>query len=328
MKLCHLFFFGLFIISIHSSFISGPSPRKSELKKKPLKVLVISDLNSSYGSTTYSEEVTAVISKLDSIKPDIILCAGDMVAGQKRSLTETEIQSMWTSFDENVLSPINKLKIPFGFTVGNHDASPSFKLDRELAQQFWKTNAAETNLSFVDSTHYPFYFSYVKNNVFFLSWDASGSQVPREVYDWMKGQLKSKIARKARLRILLGHLPLYPIVESKNKPGELIASADSALLFMKDHRIDLYISGHQHAYYPATKNGVRLLNAGAIGDGPRKIMGHTAEPKKAYTIFEVPVRSAKKFTYRTQVPISHEIIEKASLPDSVTGINGVLHREK
>lgn len=328
MKLRHLFFSGLFIFSIHSSFISGPGPRKSALKKKPLKVLVISDLNSSYGSTTYAEEVTWVMGKLDSIKPDIILCAGDMVAGQKRTLTETDIQKMWTSFDENVLSPINKLKIPFGFTVGNHDASPSFKLDRELAQQFWKTYASQTNLNFADSTHYPFYFSYMKNNVFFLSWDASGSQVPREVYDWMQGQLKTKIARKARLRVLLGHLPLYPIVESKNKPGEIVASADSTLLFMKSYGIDLYISGHQHAYYPASQNGVRLLNAGAIGDGPRKIIGHSDEPKKAYTIFEVPVRSAKKFTYRTLVPISHEIIEKASLPDSVTGINGTLHREK
>lgn len=296
--------------------------------RKHLKVLVISDLNSSYGSTTYSKEVTAVIRQLDSIRPDIILCAGDMVAGQKKTLTEEQIQNMWSGFEQHVLNPVSRLQIPFGFTVGNHDASPSYQLDRSLAERFWKERAAHTNLQFVDSTHYPFYYSYRKDHVFFISWDAAGSQVPDEVYQWMDRQLKSKAARRSRLRILLGHLPLYPIVESKNRPGELISSPDVALQFMKDHGVDLYISGHQHAYFPAAKGGVRLLNAGAIGDGPRRIMGHDAEPKKAFTVFEIPYRKSGKFDYHTFVPVTGEVIEKDGLPEKVTGLNGVLNREK
>src|SRR5690606_32236391 len=118
-------------------------------KNRPLKICVISDLNSSYGSTTYSEDVKNVIGKLGSIRPDIILCAGDMVAGQKASLTEENINEMWAGFKSTVLNPTSELGIPFGFTVGNHDASPSYKLDRAISERFWKENVNAAGLTFV-----------------------------------------------------------------------------------------------------------------------------------------------------------------------------------
>lgn len=298
-----------------------------ETQNKPLKICVISDLNSSYGSTSYNSDVKAVINELSTIKPDIILCAGDMVAGQKASLTEQNIENMWAAFKSTVLNPIDSLKIPFGFTVGNHDASPNYKTDRALAKKFWTENVSATRLTFVDSTHYPFYFSYIKNNVFFLSWDASSAKIQPEVFNWMKAQLAGKIARKARLRILLGHLPLYAIVESKNKPGEVLAAADSTLKLIKSNKIDLYISGHQHAYYPAAKNGIRLLNTGAIGDGPRQLIGHNEAPKKSYTIIEIPANRNKSFIYKTFMPQTNLPIETNSLPESIKGFNGISKRE-
>lgn len=300
---------------------------ENEKKDRVLKILVISDLNASYGDTEYPEDVSFIISQLDSIKPDIILCAGDMVAGQKATLTEQHINAMWASFKSTVLDPVKKLQIPFGFTVGNHDASPTFALDRRLANDFWQQNAGATNLTFVDSTHFPFYYSYMKSGVFFISWDAAAAQIPAKVYSWMQVQLNSAAAKKARLRILLGHLPLYPIVASKNKPGEVNAAPDSALHFFKEHQVDVYISGHQHAYFPAKKEGVRLFNAGAIGNGPRPIMGHTAPAIKAYSILYIPVKGAENFTHQTYVPITNTLIDRSTLPDSVIGFNGVLKRE-
>ncbi len=295
--------------------------------QKPTIIAVISDLNSSYGSLSYNEYVSKVIKELAIIKPDIILCGGDMVAGQKRSLTEANIIGMWKGFKETVLDPIQQMNIPFGFTLGNHDASPTFYTERRIANEFWKENVAATNLDFVDSSHYPFYFSYIKENIFFLSWDASSAKVPAEVYSWMKAQLKSNVATNARLRILTGHLPLYPIVDAKNKPGEVNAAADSSLAFFIENGLDLYISGHQHAFYPASKNGFSLLNAGAIGEGERKIMGHYENAAKAYTLIEVPVNSPKLFTYTTYNPVLDKIIDPATLPDSVTGFNGTVIKE-
>lgn len=322
----------LFSLSFHINActpvnkVTGPS-WKDETTDKPLKIMVISDLNASYGETTYPEDVPYVLSLLDSIKPDMILCAGDMVAGQKATLTEQHINDMWASFKITVLAPIEKLQITFGFTVGNHDASPSYTTDRKLAKAFWQQHSGATNLTFVDSTHFPFYFSFIKNNVFIISWDAAGSQIPAEVYAWMQQQLQSSTAKNARLRILLGHLPLFPIVESKNKQGEIVAAPDSALHFFKTNNINLYISGHQHGYYPAQKEGVYLFNAGAIGNGPRPIMGYDSPAKKAYSIIQIPVKNAKAFSHQTYMPITNALIDINSLPDSVVGFNGVLKRQ-
>ncbi len=306
---------------------AGKSDIKRESRNRALKICVISDLNASYGSTTYPAEVSAVIGQMPAIKPDIILCSGDMVAGQKASLTDQNIWDMWTAFKNTVLNPISSLQIPFGFTVGNHDASPSYVKDRSISKTFWKENVKATNLTFVDSTNYPFYYSYIKNNVFFMSWDAAGAEIKPEVYEWMKVQMEGKIAKRARLRILIGHLPLYAIVDSKNKPGEVNSDPAAALSFFKTYGLDLYISGHQHAYYPAEKGGIRFLNMGAIGDGPRKLIGSTAEARKSYTILEIPVKDPKNFTYKTYTPGKEEI-NLSSLPDSVIGFNGISRKDK
>jgi predicted phosphodiesterase len=324
----------LFIAGALAAFIPGDSSPKGSLasdikkeqKNKPLRICVISDLNASYGSTSYPGEVAKVISQIPDIDPDIILCSGDMVAGQKASLTDQHILDMWAGFKSTVLDPISTLRIPFGFTVGNHDASPSFTKDRMISMNFWKQNMKATNLTFVDSTNYPFYYSYIKNNVFIVSWDAAGAEIKQEVYEWMKDQLNGKIARKTRLRILIGHLPLFAIVDSKNKAGEVNSDPEAALQFFRTNGLDLYISGHQHAYYPAEKDGVRFLNMGAIGDGPRKLIGSEAEPRKAYTIIEIPVKKARTFTYKTYTP-DHEIITVSSLPDSVVGFNGISKKD-
>jgi len=99
-----------------------------------------------------------------------------------------------------------------------------------------------------------------------------------------------------------------------------------ALGFFKTFGLDLYISGHQHAYYPAEKEGIRFLNMGAIGDGPRKLIGSNTEAKKSYTIIEIPVRNARNFSYKTYTP-DLEIITSSSLPDSVVGFNGVSRKD-
>lgn len=328
----------LLLFFLGACFVSKPTSKKKtevfdhsvlikkEQKDKALKIMVISDLNDSYGSVTYSAEVASTIERIKHIQPDIILCGGDMVAGQKASLTEEQLKAMWAGFNKTVLQPIDEMGIPFGFTMGNHDASPGFLKDRAAAKEFWDENLKSTRLTFVDSTHYPFYFSYIKNNVFFLSWDASSAKVTREVMHWMKEQLHSEIAKSSRLRILLGHLPLYAIVEAKNKPGEVIADADNTFDFLKENGVDVYISGHQHAYFPAQKEGVQLFHTACLGGGPRSLLGHDEDPKKAYAIIEVPVSSPEKFSFNSFMPKTNEIISLTSLPDSIQGFNGTMKR--
>ena len=53
-----------------------------------VRLVVISDLNGAYGSTDYNPEVDKAISLLPFWQPDMVVCSGDMVAGQKPTLSD------------------------------------------------------------------------------------------------------------------------------------------------------------------------------------------------------------------------------------------------
>ena len=56
--------------------------------RQDLRIAVISDLNSQYGSTEYEPEVTKAIDLIiNRWQPDLVLGGGDAIAGQKTSLT-------------------------------------------------------------------------------------------------------------------------------------------------------------------------------------------------------------------------------------------------
>ena len=89
--------------------------------------MAISDLNSAYGSTDYEPEIDKGINLLPFWQPDMVVCSGDMIAGQKKTLTESQIKAMWAAFDNHIAAPLRQANIPFGFTIGNHDASGAKK---------------------------------------------------------------------------------------------------------------------------------------------------------------------------------------------------------
>ena len=70
------------------------------------------------------------------------------------------------------------------------------------------------------------------------------------------------------------------------------------------------------------------MNAGCIGEGERRIMGHAEPARKAFTIIEVPAGKTGGFTYTTYDPVNGKMIEPASLPDSVRGFNGTVIKER
>ncbi|MFM7221007.1 MAG: metallophosphoesterase, partial [Nodosilinea sp.] len=70
--------------------------------RQDLRLVVISDLNGAYGSTDYDVEVDQAISLMPLWQPDLVVCGGDMVAGQNPSLTADRLTAMWQAFDQHV----------------------------------------------------------------------------------------------------------------------------------------------------------------------------------------------------------------------------------
>ncbi|BAQ65474.1 metallophosphoesterase [Geminocystis sp. NIES-3709] len=300
-----------------------------------VRLLVISDLNSAYGSTEYDEEVHLALKMLPFWQPDLILCSGDMVAGQNPSLTPSEIRAMWKAFDRQIAQPIRNLNIPFGFTIGNHDASAAFGVDkkkflfqqeRDLAVEYWQNLTHNTGVKFVDRTLFPFYYTFEQQGIFFLVWDGSASHIPPDKLAWVEKSLSSTTAKTAKMRVLIGHLPLYAVSEGRDYPGEVLNNADNLRSLLEKYNVHTYISGHHHAYYPAHKGNLQLLHTGALGSGARMLLDTTIAPKKTITVIDVNFDDKKLTTYHTYNMANFQLINYEELPTFIKGHNGIIYR--
>ena len=288
--------------------------------RKDVRILVISDLNSQYGSTEYEPEIDKVIALIPQWQPDLILCGGDMVAGQKKTLTEAQIKAMWAAFDRHIAAPLREYKIPFGFTIGNHDGSGAivnkkliFANERELASAYWNDSKHDPGLNFLDKAQFPFYYSFADDALFFLVWDASTQHISPQQLAWVEQTLASEAAQQATMKIALGHLPLYPITEAKNKPGEYLAEAEKLRSLLAKNQVHTYISGHQHAYYPGKKGQLELLHAGALGQGARQLINSDVPPRHTITLVDIELASTTT-TYTTYDIKTLQTIELKTLP--------------
>jgi hypothetical protein len=301
-------------------------------KRDKISLAVISDLNSQYGSTSYEPEVGSAIALILTQKPDLVLCGGDAIAAQKNSLSDAQIKAMWEAFDRHIAAPLRQAKIPFGFTIGNHDGSGAvaggkltFERDRQLASAYWQDPKRASGLQFVDRSGYPFYYTFAQNEIFYLVWDASTSIIPAQQILWAEKSLASSTAQNAKLRIAIGHLPLIPVAVGRDDPGNFLSSGEKLRSLLERYRVSTYISGHHHAYFPGKKGNLELLYAGALGSGPRQLLNNSLPARKTLTFVDITLAS-ETVTYTTYDMRTMTTIALETLPSKIVTPNGTVFR--
>jgi hypothetical protein len=299
----------------------------------PFRIAVISDLNSSYGSTTYGPEVGRAVSLIrDEWRPHMVLAAGDLIAGQRPSLSDENVLAMWAAFDSVVARPLREAGIPFGFTLGNHDASPypDHRRDRAFALAHWRRAGPDAGLHYVHDRHFPLYYSFLAGPVFVAVWDAAweGTASDTVLIQWLQQQLAGESARSAAFRVVLGHLPLFSVAEGRDRPGEVLAATDTLVAILQGLQVDMYISGHHHAYYPARRGRLELFHAGALGDGPRPLLGRDEPSPRTVSLLDFDAAGGTihitTFALAGGDPVVNVLL--GALPDSITGLRGTIHR--
>jgi hypothetical protein len=73
-------------------------PAVTAIPRGDQRIVLISDLNSSYGSTSYIPQVHRGVALVRQLRADLVLCAGDMVAGQKPGFSAAHMDGMWQAF--------------------------------------------------------------------------------------------------------------------------------------------------------------------------------------------------------------------------------------
>ncbi len=253
---------------------------------EPLRIAVISDLNGSYGSTEYGPEVSSALDRIIALRPDLVISTGDMVAGQRRNpkLTTAELAAMWAAFHATVSDPLARSGLPLLVTPGNHDASayPGFEAERTAFAAAWADRAPA--LVSLDSGGWPFRGAWTAHDVLLVGIDATRSgPLADDDMAWLRGILQSQAGRY-RTVILFGHLPLMPI--SRGREGDVLA--DPALFDLAQTAgVDLWLSGHHHAFYSGSAGDILFVAQAALGNGPRKLMGETDVSAQSFTWIEV-----------------------------------------
>lgn len=282
------------------------------------RLVLLSDFNGAYGRTSYPPALTRTVGRvLTDWKPDLVISAGDLIAGQKASLTDAQVRAMWAAFDQSVRGPLAQAGTPFAFTLGNHDAG--LARDRTEAARYWQGHAPA--LTYVDRSGFPFRYSFRLGELFFAVMDASGPNVDAAQRRWLAAQLATPQARAARFRLVLGHLPLSGLSAGKNKPGEVISEAAALREVMKRGDVTAYISGHHAAAYAGRLGGLNVLASGGIGG--RDYVGFPGTARSTVTVLDVEQGGLRLTLYDAEtgreVPLS-------SLPPRIRGLGGTVER--
>jgi len=152
---------------------------------------------------------------------------------------------------QSIIQPSTKVfagRIPFVFVRGNHETRGSF---------------ARMLMNYFPSTTGRFYYSFSHGGVHFVILDSGEDKADsdpeysgltrfesylEEETNWLKEEIRSESFRKARLRVVLVHIPPWDITETKGKFIREKYLWDHWGPLFNEGRVDLLLSGHTHKY--------------------------------------------------------------------------------
>jgi 3',5'-cyclic AMP phosphodiesterase CpdA len=286
-------------------------------------IALISDLNGRYGSSSYDSRITAAIESLVRLKPELVICTGDMVAGQKQPRLDADwLDRMWRGFDLVVADPLGRAGIPLLVTPGNHDGSgfPEYTLERERFDAQWSSRKPE--LEMLAGSEWPRRYAARTGTVLLLAFDGTRpGTLPATELDFVARMLTS-YGESASVTIVFSHLPMWPLTEGREH--EILD--DPALLSLLHRQgVDVYASGHHHAFFAGVDDaGMVHVGIGALGGNARAFSGEKRRQPFSFAILTL-AEDAVNITSRA-APGFLEPVPEADIPATISGPLGILRR--
>ena len=286
-------------------------------------IAFIADLNGRYGSTSYDPRVSDAVGAIVALQPDLVVSAGDMVAGQKQPRLDSErLGQMWQSFNATVADPLLKAGIPLAVTAGNHDGSafPEFALEREHFEAQWRARVPE--LDILSGSEWPRRYAARMGTLVLVAFDGTRPGKLPDGERLFVERMLERYGRSATATIVFSHLPMWPL--TRGREHEII---DDPELLASLHRygVDVYASGHHHAFYAGIdKAGMLHLGVGALGGNARAFSGTGSRQPFSFALLNLEGGEIE-ITSRV-APAFQQAVPAEQLPASVSGPLGLLRR--
>jgi len=204
------------------------------------------------------------------------------------------VESIWRAFHQHVSDPLAAAGIPLAVTPGNHDGSAygGFELERAIYAEQWGPRRPQVR--FLDDTGHPCCYAFEVGYVLFVSLDATvlGHLPPRQMARLRRVLVKHGTAEK-RI-VLFSHPPLWPFAQGRER--EFIGDPALQALLGEAH-VELYLSGHHHAFYPGVKDGVAFVSQSCLGSGPRRLIGTEDKSAQSCTLLEIAEHGERVAAY-------------------------------
>ena len=286
-------------------------------------VALLSDINGRYGSTGYSPRVSGAVDQIVQSGADVVVAAGDVVAGQKQPrLDAAALDAMWAAFEETVATPLDKAGIPVVISAGNHDASgfPAYAPERERFEAWW--SGRNPGLELLPDSEWPWRYAAKTGELLLLTfYGTMPGRLPDSERQFVDDML-SRHAADAEAILVFSHLPMWPF--TRGRESEFLD--DPALLdILHRHGVDVYASGHHHAFFAGTDDtGLLHLSVGALGGNVRRLVG--GDDKQAHSYAVLRFNGGSFCLQAPQAPDFATSMEVDSLPVRIEGPLGRLQR--
>lgn len=287
---------------------------ESVVSVDPLRLVVISDMNGSYGTTGHASTVHDAVRRIIELEPDVVISTGDMIAGQFRDPSQrNKLDMLWQAFHQAITRPLADAGIPLGITPGNHDASayPGFEDERALYARQWRSQ--KTRLDFVDAAGYPFNYAFTVKGVLLVSLDVTTTgSLQADDLDWLQALLAEHRDRFSDV-IVFSHVPVWPFAKGRDTE----ATRDERLhAILMSAGVRLYLSGHHHAFYPGVLDAVTYISQACLGSGARALLGSEAgRSPKGFT--HITLDGDRIFVSAVSAPAFRSTQDWATLPPQI-----------
>ena len=286
-------------------------------------IAFIADLNGRYGSTSYDPRVSTAVETIVGLRPDLVVSAGDMVAGQRQPrLNSDHLDQMWHAFNYAVADPLLRAGIPFVVTAGNHDGSafPEFALERERFEAQWRARSPE--LDILPGSEWPRRYAIRMGTVVVVAFDGTRpGKLPDDERLFVERMLQ-RYSMSASATMVFSHLPMWPL--TRGREHEILDDSE-LLALLHRYGVDIYASGHHHAFFAGIDEaGMLHLGVGALGGNARAFTASGSRQPFSFAL--VTLEGGEIRVTARAAPEFHEAVPVAQLPAAIEGPLGILRR--
>jgi hypothetical protein len=100
---------------------------------------------------------------------------------------------------------------------------------------------------------------------------------------WVQRILEAEAGKHRRV-ILFGHLPLMPIAQGREDD---VLDDPTLFALAQDGGVDIWLSGHHHAFYSGVVGNILFVAQGALGGGPRKLIDTATRSPASFSWIEI-----------------------------------------